>query len=590
MNASSPSNDEREAIIARLSAALDLLQQDMPNTERAAALLDLKYLCGAVAPEDHTASAEPPSRDTQLLEFLELLEQSSLGTKTARHVRRRSSPDISREIARRLAGGKRPCPESSDLATRAVVVDAADDGESSRILEKARSVAVQAGGPSNPGDKPQVVVGIDLGTYSSAFAWTTVDDQHDDPLHRTVLIHDQWVGHAAGSGKTFTSLLISGNDDVVTWGHSAKQMARPMSTTQVARMGLKHSFKMALGRPHNDIVGRIGSAAPDDCNVNAECLLMLCLRQLRRLAVREIANNGISEDAIQWRVAVPANWDDRQKDLVRRAAAAAGFPSEEGRLLLALEPDAAVQHALASGVWPAEPRGTEGSWATGSRFVVADCGAGTVDLTAYQASDAGIVEVGTSSGTLGSAYLNAAFEKLVMRPRLGGDSEYQRLLKLCPEGIVSVLDSWELAKRSVHIGHPAPIYLQMPLPLAMWLSHDTACALTRSQHGVGDCIVVQPHEIKEIFDSVVQGIVKLVDEQMDFTNRQPGRSAPVESVMLVGGFANSPYLRQTLIEHLEGRAKILVPPTPDLAVLSGTVAVQPTRPAVAQQCPRRSEP
>src|SRR5262245_1147037 len=98
---------------------------------------------------------------------------------------------------------------------------------------------------------------------------------------------------------------------------------------------------------------------------------------------------------------------------MRRAAQEAGFPADDDRLLLALEPEAAAHHARVSGVKVLDDAsdGCPDLMRPGIRFMVVDCGGGTVDITAYRNDDRGrMVEIGRVAGDKrGSHYLNQAF-------------------------------------------------------------------------------------------------------------------------------------------------------------------------------------
>ncbi|CRK56859.1 heat shock 70kD protein 12B [Alloactinosynnema sp. L-07] len=96
-------------------------------------------------------------------------------------------------------------------------------------------------------------------------------------------------------------------------------------------------------------------------------------------------------------------------------------------------------------------------------------------------------------------------------------------------------------------------------------------ALAAGQDGVDDAIVITPAEVATAFESVVERICALVSEQLRslIAEAEPDHGPVV--VLLVGGFAASPYLRQRLIDHIGGEAVVLVPPDPQVAVLAGAV-------------------
>jgi hypothetical protein len=332
-------------------------------------------------------------------------------------------------------------------------------------------------------------------------------------------------------------------------------------------------FKMALaaqgGEAGASMVIHDGEAAAQD-------LITRYLHEIYEVALREIGKSRFDADDVRWCLTVPAIWDDYQKQVMRNAAYDAGFPSEEGRLLLALEPEAAAHYARVSGVNTVGPDGGTGPSlvAADARFVVADCGGGTVDLTAYRSeANDGMAEIGRVSGdTTGSYYLNHAFEQRVLVPRLGGQQEYARLGAASPAALEELIDGWERAKLNITVGREEPVYLVLPLPLFRHLSDETVAQLPALQEdNIDDRIVVSGAEIRDIFEEVVPTLLDLVDRQLDDMRRQVGPADGKELVLLVGGFAKSPYLQERLATHLADRATVLLAPDPARAILAGAV-------------------
>jgi len=98
---------------------------------------------------------------------------------------------------------------------------------------------------------------------------------------------------------------------------------------------------------------------------------------------------------------------------------------------------------------------------------------------------------------------------------------------------------------------------------------------------VDDMFVLTNDEVRAAFDGAVDPILALVDDHVGQV------SMPITHTFLVGGFAQSPYLRIRLERHLAGRATMLVPPNPASAVLAGAVhfALDPGL-VIARRSPR----
>ncbi|SKG49254.1 Hsp70 family protein [Mycobacteroides abscessus] len=421
----------------------------------------------------------------------------------------------------------------------------------------------------------RVVVAVDLGTHASGFAWAVVDGRNESAAGRFVQQYTQWAGQPVPYPKTLTCLLLDQDNDneVVEWGFEAEQRWQAMRSVGGNRFRLVRGFKMALAPDSGALQP---SLALDDTRDDAHELITAYLRKIYCMAVEHVGKSGFEEADIRWCLTVPAIWDDYQKHVMRQAAQAAGFPSAEGRLMLALEPEAAAHYARIAGVKVIgdQDRQAPSLLSAGSRFVVADCGGGTIDLTAYRSEpDGEMAQLAQVCGSgCGSYYLNRAFEELVLVPRLGGADEYARLSRQCPQALEDLLDGWERAKVTIGTDRVDPVYLSLPVRLTRQMSHAALTALREVQiDGEDEAIVVTAAEIKAIFEKVVPQVLELLDQQLAEVRNEVGRDDGKEVVLLVGGFSKSPYLQERIAAHLAGRATVVLAPDPAAAVLIGAV-------------------
>ena len=423
-------------------------------------------------------------------------------------------------------------------------------------------------------------VSIDFGTYASGFGWC-IYLGGDDPAVRRIVTFDQWPGQPVASVKTRTALLLDRFGEVIAWGYKATRLWSLHRYDRRDRgWQYKTNFKMSLAKDDSD-PQRYRSVALDRHQDDVEELITKFLACIRERVLQEIETSGYDDADVLYCLTVPNIWTDRQKALMRQCALKAGFPSEDGRLILALEPEAAAQHARIAGVQVADRTGTDHAMlnTTGRRFVVADCGGGTVDLTSYVVETTGhMVEMGTVSGEMcGGAFVNAAFEQHVLVPRLGGPVQFTKLQDTCPEGIEELLDAWERAKLNVTVGHDSPLYLPIVAGLARRLPLRVRRGLATTQGGIDDSIVVTPDEITACFEAVIPQICGLVTDQLKELGDDPSQAGLPVAVLLAGGFAASPYLRQRLIDHLGTDAVVVVPPDPQVAVVRGGPLRVPAR-------------
>lgn len=91
-------------------------------------------------------------------------------------------------------------------------------------------------------------------------------------------------------------------------------------------------------------------------------------------------------------------------------------------------------------------------------------------------------------------------------------------------------------------------------------------ALRQAQGGIDDRILLSSAAICQLFDPVVDQVISLAKDQL-LRGRRAGHVC--NKVLLVGGFAQSPYLQRRIRAALGERLLVLVPPNPGSAVLQG---------------------
>ncbi|MFH8663088.1 Hsp70 family protein [Streptomyces afghaniensis] len=466
------------------------------------------------------------------------------------------------------------------------------------------------------------MIGIDFGTHGSGISWCTYGGRNDDPGERRINFFNTWAGQPVASVKNLSALLVDAQGEVLGWGYDARR--RALANTHGAdepryfngfKMGLMEQAvaeRAGLGRENEVIEEAAGDDEEDDEdededqgdkatpeNVaegtgeeegaqdeatsdlvvlsgsrrqNAESLISAYLRNLYETALAQVTASGYDRDDIRWCLTVPAIWTDEQKQVMRDIAGRAGFPMEDGRLILALEPEAAAHYALVSGVKVAGGASDGASlMEPGCRFIVVDCGGGTVDLTAYETDAEGrMVEIGLPiGGPHGAEEINRAFRDEHLLDRFGKLEILQDLAADHPEALLDLTEAFERAKLHFGPGETDPIYLTLPTAIDRRIGATVRKRLARKQNGVTDAIVVTADEARSLFDNVVPDILDLIDEQLKEVQNTATAGSREPVVLLVGGFSASPLLQHAVKEHLKGRANVLVPPDPGAAVLYG---------------------
>jgi hypothetical protein len=409
--------------------------------------------------------------------------------------------------------------------------------------------------------KAKVVAAIDFGTYGSGFAWSPISERNKIASARQVITELKWPGAPMPTPKNLSALATRPDGTVEAWGYDARKRWNAAAIRHSAEdISYFHAFKMRL----------IDEEHAED----AVFTVTAYLGKLVEYATERIKASGYDADDIRWCLTVPAIWTDFQKQVMRKAAEAAGLPAEKDRLIFALEPEAAAHYARVSGL---RTSGLSGGRATlmspKSRFMVVDCGGGTIDITSYRAdADNNLEEIGNDcGGPYGSDYLNRAFVAEVLLARFASWTRMRELATDSPAGFASLVEGWEKEKTQVEFPVVGEIYIPMPAALHRILTDSELRTLGEKQDGIADTIVVSEDETAAIFDRIVSKVLELVDKQLGEMQLQRRGNKGDEIIVLVGGFGASKYLQTRLQEHVTNRATVIIPPDPGVAVLEGAV-------------------
>lgn len=263
-------------------------------------------------------------------------------------------------------------------------------------------------------DCKPVVVGIDFGTaYSGiAFAYkadpgsiqcgapTAVDySQMKVPTALLELPDGTWeFGNAAES--KYNEILMN---------HNATDPDAPLSAHLYKR------FKMIL-KDEESGYDTLTAMSIDGKVHSLMDLVVRSLEKLKDFAIEKVSVGFGGElkplRDVQWVLTVPAIWNDFGKSFMRKAAFKAGLIDNElsDNLMLVLEPEGA---SLAVHVGASQ----HGLLGPGSRFMVLDCGGGTVDITVHEVLTVQPLALKAiavpSGGNWGGDYVNIEFKKFL---------------------------------------------------------------------------------------------------------------------------------------------------------------------------------
>ena len=288
----------------------------------------------------------------------------------------------------------------------------------------------------------------------------------------------------------------------------------------------------------------------------AEVLSTDYLTHLREHIVKvlktKVGEGVIASTTIEYIITVPAIWSDAAKFRTRACAKRAGMG---GELQIISEPEAAVIYALDA----MDPETLN----AGDKFVLCDAGGGTVDLISYTIEElksiVKISEAAAGSGAAcGSTFLNRIFRKYLEKT-LSDNDEWD------DDTLEGALDRFEtIAKRKFNGGQED---ILIPVP---GLTNDRSRGVIRGK------LVMTASTLRGIFEPIVTTITALVMAQIRATG-------DVKAVLLVGGFGQSPYLRESIRKVVGASIQVIQPAKGWTAVVRGALIK-----ALAQASPEAS--
>ncbi|MFD3379061.1 MULTISPECIES: Hsp70 family protein [unclassified Streptomyces] len=441
-------------------------------------------------------------------------------------------------------------------------------------------------------DKVKVAAAVDFGTYGTGFAWSVIDWKNESPESREIRYPSYRSAGGMTRSKNLSAVLTTSDGEVAEWGHRARDRWQRHVSGRDAGWGYVTGYKMALRADNGELAVTQASGRAEVSSIDAvRTLVVGVLSMVRSAAEKDMAASGYLSDEVRWCLTVPAIWDEEDKQFMRDAAVRAGFPADDDRLLLVIEPEAAaITGFLGLGTL------IDGSGRTdqvplakaGTRLMVVDCGGGTIDITAYESLRDDQIRLGeigkVCGGRLGSEFLNHAFRTELLADRLGFDIA-SRLAGEYPEELQRMDDQWEKYKLGdiltvrdsdgkLRFDESARVSVDVPGEIWELLTEERRKELEEVS-GRRYRLTYSAADAQKVFDRLIDPILDRVEEQLTAVEATPAMAGdggvPYECMLLVGGFSASGYLRDRVHDRFGGRIRVLRPPNHEYAVLEGAV-------------------
>ncbi|XP_071402801.1 heat shock 70 kDa protein 12A [Centroberyx affinis] len=463
-----------------------------------------------------------------------------------------------------------------------------------------------------------VVVAIDFGTTSSGYAYAFTKEPECIHTMR------RWEGGDPGvsNQKTPTTILLTPDRKFHSFGYAARDFYHDLDPSESKHWLYLEKFKMKLHTTANLSIDTDLQAA-NGKRVKALDIFAYALAFFKEQALKELSDQTGSDfdnDDVRWVITVPAIWKMPAKQFMREAAYKSGLVSRENpeQLIIALEPEAASiycrklrlhqmidlgSRTTQNGFNPTENVGAGMTQAKehvrrnrqsrtflvenvigelwseleeGDRYVVVDCGGGTVDLTVHQIRlpEGHLKELyKASGGPYGSIGIDYEFEKLLCKI-FGQDFIDQFKIKR-PAAWVDLMIAFESRKRAAAPDRTNPLNINLPFSFIDYYKkfrgHSVEHALRKSnvdfvKWSSQGMLRMNPDAMNALFKPTIDHIIQHLTELFE----KPEVS-DIKFLFLVGGFAESPLLQQAVENMLQGRSRIIIPHDVGLTILKGAV-------------------
>uniref|UniRef100_A0AAU0MT83 Heat shock protein family A member 12 variant X6 n=1 Tax=Urechis unicinctus TaxID=6432 RepID=A0AAU0MT83_UREUN len=418
-----------------------------------------------------------------------------------------------------------------------------------------------------------LVAAIDFGTTYSGYAFSAVSKKDD------IRVYTDWGNVVAvpSAQKTPTVVLMRNEGNkCLAFGYDALHDYSELDEDEIDGYSIYQKFKMSLHTTKN--IGR-ATYVPAKRG-NATSAMGLFSYGLKYLAEHLIGTVGketgesVTKDQIRWVITVPAIWSDAAKQFMRQAAFQAELiPTKDSdSLVIALEPEAAslycrqldINHLLCTG---------DSKMGVGTKYLVLDCGGGTLDVTVHHLKEGNkIAELYKATGAdLGGSKVDENFIRLL--EAILGDSVITSFQRSCASDFLSMMSLFEQKKRVVDPVKKQSLNIPLSSALGDLYNDMTGDRLKNAispewkDKGVAfkNGLLCIPHDmILGVFAPVVDKIVSHVRKLL-----QVEQVKAISHILVVGGFADSPYLQYELKREFGAIKKIIIPPDASSCVMKG---------------------
>ena len=211
-----------------------------------------------------------------------------------------------------------------------------------------------------------------------------------------------------------------------------------------------------------------------------------------------------------------------------------------------------------------------------TRYMVVDCGGGTVDLTVYELNTkAGTLEElhkGTG-GACGATGVDQEFETLLKK--IFGREFIEQFKTKRPAGWVDLMIAFEAKKRTATPHKTNPLNISLPFVFIDYYKKHKGSTVESAVKKHGDSKIkwsaqgmlrIAPETMNELFAPALKQIIQHIRVLLSTQN-----VSNIAYLFLVGGFAESPLLQTAVKDAFGSKMRIIIPQDVGLTILKGAV-------------------
>uniref|UniRef100_A0A3B1JHM5 Uncharacterized protein n=1 Tax=Astyanax mexicanus TaxID=7994 RepID=A0A3B1JHM5_ASTMX len=409
----------------------------------------------------------------------------------------------------------------------------------------------------------KVFIAIDIGTSFSGYCFKIAKEECVQKI--------KWrTEQGFNTPKTPTCILFDEKEKFLKFGYDAVMTYTSQTQNKEAKkLHLFENFKMELyGQVlHRDFM----LTARNGKQMRAMKVFSESLRFMKDHALETIGEHTsvvkYSASDATWILTVPAIWSASAKQFMREAATEAGLVTESDpdRLIIALESEAAsvwCRQLPSDGFMDGDFRGSEKiEEVPGTQYMVVDCGGGTIDITVHEVvEDSHLKELHKVSGSdMGGQTVDKNFKKFLRE--LISEKVFDEFEKNYPNELQRLMYDFSICK--VHDGE---VCLVSTSTLKHLASKENRKLPSTADAGWEDGVLhVSKEKLRSLHDDSLRSIENLIENILKKPNLN------IDYILLVGGFALSPYVNSFVKKMFGGRYKVVCPADAQMAVLRGAV-------------------